>query len=374
MPKHRIDSHRGRAVAARPSVCLLLGLATLFALPAPLARAEPPTTPVLTATDPKSPNVSLEPRIQGSSTGIITSAIPQLRGGAFTAAAGDEVAIYPNQSCEGEPTAVGTAEELDNAGIRVTVEAEPETVTHFTARQSNEEGASDCSNAIAYEYVTELPEEEPPEEEPPVEGPPPSGPPPAPPASVPNDPIHQAAPVAPTLRTVPGGWANDNLPRVTGSAPGAGTVRVYADPACQGPVVGRGSAAQFAAGLPIRVLDNSVVAFSGISVAAGRASSCSAPVYYVEDSLRPRVRFTFGPAFKTKRRRVVLRFRDTRGDRRSTIFRCKVDRRRWRRCRSPLRLRRLAARPHVVRVKAFDRAGNRQKKATKRRFKVIRRS
>lgn len=371
MPGQRTDSHEGRATLARPSSCLLAGLLTLAVplLAAPVVRAEPPTTPVLTATDPQSPNVSVEPRVQGSSNGIITAGVPQLRAGAFTAASpDDEIAIYASEVCEGEPTAVGTAEELDNAGIQVTVAEEAGTVTHFSARQSNGEGTSECSNAIAYEYVTELPEE--PEEpgDPPGSDPPPA---PNPPPPVQNDPIDQAAPVAPTLRTVPGGWANNNRPIVTGRAPGAGTVKIYADSACQGPAVARGSAAQLAAGLRIQVADNVVVALSGVSVAGGKASSCSAPVYYIEDSLRPRVKFTFGPAFKTKRRKVVFRFKDARGDRRGTVFRCKLDRRKWRRCKSPLRLKRLKPRSHVLRIKAVDRAGNRQKKATKRRFQVI---
>lgn len=370
MRKHCIDAPEGRAIAARPLVCLFLALLAASApmLFAPPARAVP-TQPLLTFTDPDSPGLSLEPYIHGSSTGIITSGLPIARAAALAAAVeGVEIRIYPNASCEGEPTATGSPDALDTTGIQVAVS--PESLTQFTALQVDGEGASECSNAISYEHVTELPEE-PEEEEPPAEEPPDEEPPAAQPPVV-NDPIDSAAPPAPRLRTVPGGWANFNLPRVTGAAPYAVSVKIYADPACQGPVVARGSVAELAAGLPVQVADNVVVAFTGISVANGKASACSAPVYYVEDSTLPRTRITYGPAFKTKRRKVVFRFRDINGNGPGTVFKCKLDRRRWKRCRSPLRLKKLGRRKHVLRVKAIDAAGNRERRAAKRRFKVIR--
>jgi hypothetical protein len=374
MSKHCIDAHEGRAIAARPSVCLLLALLAVTA--AALVGAAPvravPVKPALSFTDPDSPGTSLEPFIHGSSTGVITTALPGVRSAAITAdVEGVEIQIFTNENCEGAPAATDTPEALDTTGIQVAVEAE--TLTHFSALQVDEEGPSECSNSISYEHVTELPEEpeeEPPAEEPPAEEPPPSNPPAQPP--VVNDPIDGAAPAAPRLRTVPGGYANFNTPRVTGAAPGAVNVKIYADATCQGPVVARGSAAEFAAGLPVQVADNVVVYFSGVSVANGKASSCSAPIYYVEDSTLPRTRITFGPAFKTKRRKVVFRFTDANGGGPGTVFKCKLDRRKWKRCRSPLRLKKLSRRKHVLRVKAIDAAGNREPRAAKRRFKVIR--
>jgi hypothetical protein len=381
MPKQRIDSAEGRAIAARPSLRLLTGLLALVAtalVAAPVASAAP-VKPVLSGTTPQSPGIDLEPFVRGSSTGIITTGIPMLRSGAVTAAPGDRtIEVYASESCEGTPVASGPAVEFDASGLQVSVE--PETITHLSAlqREEGEAEPSECSDSISYEHVTELPEEpeeEPPAEEPPAEEPPAGQPPATPPPAQPpvqNDPIDGKAPVAPQLHTVPGGWANHNFPKVTGKAPGAASVKIYADAACQGPVVGRGSAAELAAGLPIQVADNVVAVFSGVSVANGRASSCSAPVYYVEDSLAPRTRITFGPAFKTKRRKVVFRFTDTRGSAPGTVFRCKLDRRRWKRCKSPLRLKRLSRKRHQLRIKAIDPAGNRERKPVKRRFKVIR--
>jgi len=390
MTKHRIDAHEGRAIAARPSVCLLLGLLALAAgtlVGASAARAaegeEGTPSPVLTETEPKGEGTDLHPLVFGDPTGLTTASVQSLAGPAFASGTGPKARIdlYGSESeletCEGEPIGTGTAEQLQLDGIPVTVKKEA--VTYISAIQTDEGVPSECSNAIPYKHVAELPEEpeeegEEPEEPPAGEEPPAEEPAPTPapaPAPVVNDPIDAAAPPAPRLRTVPGGWANFNLPRVTGKAPGAASVKIYADAACRGPVVARGSAAAFAAGLPVPVADNVVVAFTGVSVAGGKASACSAPVYYVEDSTRPRTRITFGPAFKTKRRKVVFRFKDVKGSAPGTHFRCKLDRRKWRRCKSPLRLKKLKPRRHVLRVKAIDRAGNRQRRATKRRFRVI---
>lgn len=346
----------GRAIAARPSVCLLLILltatATLLAVPAAQAAPEPP---VLVNTTPASPNTDLAPRVQGNS-GVDTSSVPGLRLSAIQFAVEGEatIALYLNKTCEGPLAAEGTAEELDTTGIQIAVA--PETTNFISSRQTDETGSSGCSNAIEYKHVKELP---------PTEGPPP-GPPATPPSSDNSKP-----PAPPHLRTVPGGWANDNTPLVTGSAPGAATVKIYADPNCDGSVVAKGTAGEFAAGLPVRVVDNVVAVFSGVSVAGGKSSACSVPVIYVEDSLTPHTRITMGPASKTAKRRAIFRFIDTTGDAPGTTFLCKVDRRKWTRCASPLRLRGLRPKRHTVRVKAIDPAGNAEPRGAKRRFKVV---
>ena len=55
------------------------------------------------------------------------------------------------------------------------------------------------------------------------------------------------------------------------------------------------------------------------------------------------------------------------------VYLCKVDRKKWKQCHSPFKLRRLSLRKHVLRVRAIDLAGNAETKGAKRRFKVIRR-
>ncbi len=158
---------------------------------------------------------------------------------------------------------------------------------------------------------------------------------------------------------------------MTGNAPGAATVRIFADPNCGGSPVVKATAAEFEAGIAIRVVENDVTVLSARSLAGDKVSDCSDPVTYVEDSLTPHTRITMGPASKTAKRRAILRFMDTTGNAPGTTFLCKVDKRRWRRCASPLRLRKLRPKRYVVQVKATDPAGNVEARTAKRRFMVV---
>jgi hypothetical protein len=349
-------------VVARPS---LWGGAALFATVAVLALAPAvsaaPPTPILTGTDPVSPNTSLTPSVHGNSTGVIISAIPGVRSagsGPVARGVGEPtIAVYADKGCEEPPVAEGTAHDLDTVGIPV--EVAPESTTFFTVKQSDSTGTSGCSNPIEYQQVKELP---PPKEPPPGGGG--SGGTPAPGSGTPPPPPH--------LRTIPAGIANDNTPLVTGSAPGAASVRIFIDPDCSGAAVASGSAPQFADGIPVRVLDNAVVVLYGVSVGPGGARSrCSVPTYYVEDSLAPHTRITMGPAAKTRRHTAIFRFTDVNGDNPGTTFYCKVDHRRWRTCSSPLRLRHLHHHRYTVEVKATDPAGNVETRPARRRFRVI---
>lgn len=354
---------KGRAIAARPLV-RLLGVVSIIAVAlivAPTAHAAPPT-PVLVATSPQSPNTTLTPKIRGSSTGIIISGASLLTAGidAITAAEGDPVIeLFLGIGCAGALLAEGSPQALDADGIEITVE--PESTTLVSARQTDETGSSGCSNAIQYQHVKELP----PNEEPPAGGDPGGGG--GPPATGGDG----SPPPAPKLRTIPGSWANNNTPLVTGSAPGADAVRIYADPECKGQIVAKGSVAQFADGLKVTVVDNDVTVFSAVSVANGKVSPCSAPIFYVEDSLTPRTRITMGPGAKTRKRTAIFRFTDSTGAAPGTSFFCKVDKRKWKKCVSPLRVKRLKPKRYTVRVKAIDLAGNVERRGAKRGFKVV---
>jgi hypothetical protein len=159
---------------------------------------------------------------------------------------------------------------------------------------------------------------------------------------------------------------------VTGSAPGAASVRIFTTPDCSGAPVARGSAAQLEAGLNVQVADNVTVAFYGASVGSGGAlSKCSTAVFYVEDSTAPHTVITMGPGSKTRKHTAVFRFTDTTGAAAGTAFFCKVDKGKWKTCSSPLRLRRLHLRRYVLQVKATDPAGNSEAKPARRRFKVV---
>ncbi len=317
-----------------------------------------PATPILTGTDPVSPGLSLTPVVHGSSNGIIKSVFLGVRANAITSAGGGEqtVFLYPNKECEG--TAFGSASTtvFDEAGIQVTVEAE--TTTWISANVEDEvEGFSGCSNAIAYEQVKELPKEEPPSGGGGGGG---------------SGGGAGSPPEPPQLRTSPGGWANDTTPTVTGSAPGAARVKIFDVANCTGNPVANVTAAQFAAGVEVRVVPNALTAFAGISVGSGGESSCSRPVYYGEDSTLPHTRITMGPASKTRRRVATFRFTDTTGTLPGTKFFCKVNKKKWKACKSPLKIKHLHPRKYLFRVKAVDLAGNSDAKPAKRRFKVVR--
>ncbi len=149
---------------------------------------------------------------------------------------------------------------------------------------------------------------------------------------------------------------------------------IHEDASCNGSALASGTPAELVAGFPFTVEDNSVTdLFSIATDAAGNSSGCSpAPVTYTEDSLAPHTRITLAPGAKTRRRTAVFRFLDATGNP-GTTFLCRLDHRKWRPCRTPRKFRRLHFGRHVVRVRATDGAGNRERVGAKRRFKVVRR-
>lgn len=94
-------------------------------------------------------------------------------------------------------------------------------------------------------------------------------------------------PAAPTLTaTDPASPADENQPRILGSAEAGTTVRLYAGGSCAGAPVASGSAAQLAApGIAVTVADDSTGEFSATATDAGSESSaCGAPISYTEDT------------------------------------------------------------------------------------------
>lgn len=96
--------------------------------------------------------------------------------------------------------------------------------------------------------------------------------------------------------------------------------------------------------------------------------STTAALELKPDRRRPTVRITKSPPSWVRGPRVRVRFASTARD--LARFECKLDRRRWRPCASPVLLRVKPGR-HVFRVRAVDRAGNRSKPAVAR-FRVRR--
>ncbi len=364
-----------------------MGLILLAALViAPAARAAQPEPVALTETNPLStqaqPAASTEPLIIGRGDGAIATVVNPFRGRlrspiAATVNPNNEVDIFANATCSGSPVASGIIDELEGDGVQV--EVEPDSSTTFTAIQidpAEPDEPSTCSKPITYWTSTtaeEPPAEEPPAEEPPAEQPgggkQPAG---ETPASKPPAAERPAvAPVAPRLKTAPAGPANDNTPRLIGSAAGADSVKIFANSSCGGQPVATGSPADLLAGVEVRVPDNSTTDFTAVAVANGKQSFCSPPATYIEDSSPPHTRITMGPGAKTRHRKVIFRFADTGSDPTGTNFACKIDRGKWRSCSSPFKLKHLSYRRHTLRVIGTDPIGNVEAKAARRSFKVI---
>lgn len=218
-----------------------------------------PPTPRLTGTNPASPNGSTEPAVLGE------------------AEPGSSIKLYSTPDCSGAPAAVGAVDELEGAGIPVTVE--PGSTTTFRATATDGSGdTSGCSTtSVTYRQAEEA----------------------------------------------------------AGGGGGAG---------------GAGGG-------------------SGDQGGGGQGGEGSRPPDG-EPHLTPRTRITLGPALKTRARRPGFRFVDATGQS-GTTFICRVDRRPWRRCRSPQRLKRLRPGWHVFRIKGFN-SGLWEQRAVRRKFKVVR--
>jgi Tol biopolymer transport system component len=100
--------------------------------------------------------------------------------------------------------------------------------------------------------------------------------------------VQPPAVAAPTFTgTDPVSPANDNNPRIIGTAAGAVTVTLYETADCSGTAAAQGPATDFAsAGLPVTVPDNSTTTFYGTATDANaNTSACStSSVTYIEDS------------------------------------------------------------------------------------------
>jgi hypothetical protein len=201
-----------------------------------------PPAPSLTATDPPSPANNNLPKVKG------------------TAQAGSTVRIYKaatTADCTpANLAATGTAAELASPGIEASVP--DNSTTRFRAIASDAAGNASPCTATARIYVED-----------------------------------SIAPPPPQLTaTDPPSPANNNSPKIKGTAQGGSTVRLYKAPTtadCSpGNLAATGSAAAFASpGLAVSVPDNSTTRFRGTaSDPAGNTSACSTnSIVYVEDSL-----------------------------------------------------------------------------------------
>lgn len=375
-----------RALAARLLACAM----PIFFVTAGGASAAVPDVPRLVTTDPSSsatePAKSLTPTIIGEAepgdNGVVES-FPfssHSIGGQGTRQAGYgtknpafEIEIFNGAGCPGSPVATGFAETFEETGVPLTVTAD--SVTTFSAIQVDlgpPAEVSACSNPLIYWEgdvgvgASGDGSSGGGSEGGGAQG---SG------GSSSGGSIGPGTPAggkpdAPHIHTEPGARANDMTPFVLGSAPGANTVAVYASADCSGTPIAKGTPAQLSTGFQVTVAPNAETVFSAVSIGA-QHSGCSSSVAYTEDSTAPRTRVTMGPGVKTRKHTAIFRFKDVTADPPGTTFVCKVDKAKWRHCSSPFRAKHLKLGSHVVRIRATDLAGNRERHPVKRRFRVV---
>jgi Tol biopolymer transport system component len=218
-------------------------------------------------------------------------------------------------------------------------------------------------------------------------------------------------PAPPVLTgTSPGSPGASTEPQVLGEAESGSLIKLYPTSNCSGETSGFGTVEELeGGGLRVKVPTGETMTFWATAESEGFTSLCSNPVTYTQQDpdaespsggtggdggsgastsdpppegrkppkthdgvayVMPLTKITYGPAFKTLKRRPVFRFSDTTGQP-GTKFRCRIDRRRWVGCASPLRLKRLPLGRHVFRVKGVNAVGAWDDRPAGRSFKVV---
>jgi alpha-tubulin suppressor-like RCC1 family protein len=161
------------------------------------------------------------------------------------------------------------------------------------------------------------------------------------------------------LSVSPTSPGTDNSPKVSGIAePNGATVDVYATADCSGDPVASGSAADFAAGIPVTVAEDSTTTFRAtVATTPGTTSVCSKDsVTYVEDSEPPSATIVTNPAALTSSRSASFTYSS---DDAGAGFECKLDSGSFSSCPpSGTDYSGLADGPHSFSVHAVDAAGN----------------
>lgn len=205
--------------------------------------------------------------------------------------------------------------------------------------------------------------------------------------------------------TSPGSPGETTEPSILGEAEDGSLVKIYPTSNCSGVTVASGTAEELKSeGIQVEVPAGTSMTFWATAEADGFTSLCSNPISYTQQApegpgegevggggsgsssvgseqpskkknagiefVAPLTKITFGPASKTRNRRPVFRFGDT-TQQPGTRFSCRVDRRRWSSCGSPLKLKRLSLGKHVFRVKGVNALGVWDQRPATRSFKVV---
>ena len=177
-------------------------------------------------------------------------------------------------------------------------------------------------------------------------------------------------PGAPTINdTDPDPPSRNNRPRVKGTWDGSGTVRIYGDATCTGPVLGSGPAATFnSTGFLATVpSDQTTQLRARVTDTSGTISQCSAAFPYTEDSTPPDTAFTERPPATTTDRTVSFAFTSTEP---GSTFQCRIGDDPFAACTSPTQ-KTVPLGRHAFRVRAIDRAGNIDSSAVVAWFTVV---
>ena len=208
-----------------------------------------PDAPTNLSSSPTSPANDTNPKILG------------------TAENGATVRLYTDATCTAPEVATGTAAAFASPGIPVTVD--DNTSTDFRATATDAAGnTSGCS--LPFTYVED-----------------------------------STLPATPTITGIsPASPANNNFPKVFGSAPSDTTVRLYDDGNCTAPTgtfVPIGPNTLFGSpGIIFPVGNNTISTIQATATdSSSKTSGCSIPITYVEDSTFPQAAIDSGPSGAT---------------------------------------------------------------------------
>jgi hypothetical protein len=177
---------------------------------------------------------------------------------------------------------------------------------------------------------------------------------------------------APTIdSSSPSSPANNNSPKLIGTAPQNTTVKIYKSSDCSGAPAATGSAAAFSSpGITVSVTDDTTTTFKATATDAdGNTSPCSSGFNYKEDSTAPQTTITSGPANGAFIKDPTPTFRFSSNEPGST-FKCKVDSGAYASCTSPKTTASLSDGLHTFFVRATDPAGNTDATPASRHFTV----
>jgi hypothetical protein len=237
--------------------------------------------------------------------------------------------------------------------------------------------------------------------------------------SVKNSPDLVIGPPPPALEaTNPTSPNPSTTPAIVGQAASGSLVKVYKTADCSGEPVAQGTAAQLSSpGLTVTAASGATTSYRATAEAEGVVSVCSSPITYRQEDpppppteegsgggggagtptggggtggtgtkpggktpgggkngivyVAPQLKITFGPAFKTRKRRPVFRFADLTGQPGTNFF-CRVDKHPWKGCTSPTKVKKQKFGRHVFAVKAVNAVGTPAPRPLKRAFKVVR--